>query len=462
MQAILIFAAVHLMLLLSSINSTAISVAFPKITASYNTTLVLAGWVLSIYQLVAVCSMVLMGKVSDVLGRKKTFLICSGLFIIGSLFAALAPNIQLLIAARFIQSIGAGGFFPTIVGIVVDLFPRHRQQAIGVGMSIFQIGGIIGPNIGSWLIITFGWQSIFWFNVPLGVLAIIPLFFLLKTEPGKKIPIDFLGFGYFSGFIFTFMVGLSQISYSSNNLGWMTTAGIFVVSLIFITLFIKHELKTPAPIIELDLFKLRPFLASNVYNFIYGISIFGFSSFLPLYVTTVYSMTTVQSGYVLMARAIGTIVTSVTSGFFLVRWGYRKPMLLGSILISVCLLILAMEITNVKLSGIEINSIVLVSVIALIMGSGMGVAAPASNNACLDLMPERASTITGVRGMFLQGGGAVSIAIITLILQFMGNMTIGFRVIFIATGLIILLTIPFIFALPDKATGSQAKEKTKT
>ena len=137
MQAILVFVAIDLVLLLSSISSTAVSVAFPNITAYYDTSLVLAGWVLSIYQLVAACSMVLMGKVSDVLGRKNTFLICSGLFVIGSLFAALAPNIQLLIAARFIQSIGGGGFVPAMIGIIVEIFPRHRQQAIGMNMSIY-------------------------------------------------------------------------------------------------------------------------------------------------------------------------------------------------------------------------------------------------------------------------------------------------------------------------------------
>ncbi|MCR4392738.1 MAG: MFS transporter, partial [Dehalococcoidales bacterium] len=195
MQAILIFITLHLVMLLSSINSSAISVAFPNITASYNTSLVLAGWVLSIYQLVAVCAMVLMGKVSDVLGRKKTFLICTGLFVTGSIFAALSPNIILLILSRFIQSVGGGGILPATMGIIVEQFPRNRHQAIGISMSIFNIGGIIGPNIGGWLVTSFGWKSIFWFNVPFGILAMIPLFLLLKSEPGKRSHIDFAGAG---------------------------------------------------------------------------------------------------------------------------------------------------------------------------------------------------------------------------------------------------------------------------
>jgi len=451
MQAILIFITLHLVMLLSSINSSAISVAFPNITASYNTSLVLAGWVLSIYQLVAVCAMVLMGKVSDVLGRKKTFLICTGLFVTGSIFAALSPNIILLILSRFIQSVGGGGILPATMGIIVEQFPRNRHQAIGISMSIFNIGGIIGPNIGGWLVTSFGWKSIFWFNVPFGILAMIPLFLLLKSEPGKKSHIDFAGAGYFSAFLFSFMIGLSQLAHSESSTEWLITAALFAASALFIAIFIRHELKAREPVVELDLFRLKPFAAANVYNFIFGACIFGFSSFIPLYAVAVYNMTTIQSSYVLMARAIGMIVAATTSGFFLVNWGYRKPMLLGSVIISLCLLLLGAEFSGFNFLGNEINSVVLISAITLVMGLGTGIATPASNNACLDLMPHRASTITGVRGMFRQSGGAIGIAIITLILQYVGNLTTGFHIVFLSTGIIVLITVPFIFAMPDRA-----------
>ena len=418
MQAILVFVAIHLVLLVSSINNTAVSVAFPDITAYFDTSLVLAGWVLSIYQLVAVCSMVLMGKVSDVLGRKNTFLICSGLFVIGSLVASLAPNIQLLIAARFIQSIGGGGFLPVTIGIIVELFPRHRQQFIGIGMSIFSIGGIIGPNIGGWLITSFGWQSIFWFNIPIGLLATIPLFFLLKSERGKKVQIDYTGAGLLCAFLFTLMIGLTQIGHSGTTLGWLITGLLFVASILFMIIFIRHELKTQDPIVDLDLLRLKPFAAANFYNFIYGACLFGFSSFIPLYAVSVYGMTTIQSSYVLMARSIGILVASMISSLFSLKWGYRKPMMFGSIIVSAGLLLFGFEFSQVKILGTEISGVVFVSGVALLIGLGMGISTPASSNACLDLMPQRASTIQGVRGMFRQSGGAISIAITTLILQF--------------------------------------------
>jgi MFS family permease len=458
MQSTFIIILIDIVLVLASINGTAISVAFPDITAYFNTSLVLAGWVLSIYQLVAACSMVVMGKVSDLLGHKNTFMICCGLFAIGSLFAALAPNIQLLIASRFIQSIGGGGLFPSMIGVTIEAFPNRRQQVIGWNMSLYPLGGIIGPGIGSWLITSFGWRSIFWFNVPIVLLAMAPMFFLLKWDRVKKMRIDYAGAGLFSAFLFTFMIGLSQIAHSDTSLAWLITGLLFIASIFFLVSFIRHELKSPDPIVDLSLLRLKPFVAANIYNFIFGGSAFGFTSFIPLYVISVYSMTLVQSSYVVMARAVGSVLATITGSFFVVRWGYRKPMLIGSIFVSASLFLFTFKFSQIQISGAEISPILLVSVISLLSGLGTGIANPASNNACIDLMPERASTITGVRNMFRQSGGAISIAVITLILQFIGNMSLGFNVVFISSGFIVLLTIPFIFSMPDMDKQTLAKK----
>lgn len=405
---------------------------------------------MSIYQLVSACSVVLMGKVSDILGRKRTFIICAGFFIVGSLFAALAPNIYLLIVARFIQSVGGGGLLPAMIGIIYELFPRHRLQATGLSMSIANIGGIVGPNIGSWLVSSFGWQSIFWLNVPVGIVATIPLFSLLKSEPAKKIQIDFAGASYLVAFLFAFLIGVSQIANSNKGYGWLIVGILFTVSAFFITFFIRHELKFKEPIIELDLLRLKPFAAANVYNIIFGAVMFGFSSFIPLYAINVYRMTTIQSGYVLMANSIGFIMAAATSSLFLVHWGFHKPMLLGAIILAFGLLLLGLQLANVKIFGTEISPVILISLITFIMGLGTGVANPASNLACMDLMPQRASTIQGVRAMFRWSGGSFSIAVIALVLQYSGDMAFGFHIVFLTISLIVLLTIPFIFAMPNK------------
>jgi EmrB/QacA subfamily drug resistance transporter len=450
MSGYLIFIAVNLVQLLAAISTSAISVAFPNITSSFNTSLVMAGWVLSIYQLVVTGSMVLMGKVSDAFGRRNTLLVCLSLFIVGSLLCAIAPDIQLLILFRLIQGIGGGGFVPSTVGIVADQFPRSRQKAIGLSMSIFPIGGIIGPNLGGWLVTTLGWRSIFWFNVPFSIAACIAIALLLKSEQGHKSHIDLVGASLFIGSLFALMIGLSEIGNGSSKLSWLLVGILFAAGLILMVIFIRHEVKAKDPIIDLEFLRKKPFVAANVYNFIFGACIFGFSSFVPLYAVSVYGMSTLQSGLVLTSRSIGMILAATVSSFFLVRWGYRWPMLIGTVAIAISFLLMGAEPSHVGIMGTQLSGMALLSAVVLLSGLGMGVANPAANNACLDLMPHRAATISGIRGMFRHSGGAISIAIISLLLQHIGNMARGFYIVFLGMGIIILITIPFIFAMPSK------------
>ena len=199
MSRYFVFAVCSLSFLLVSISGTSVSVAFPDIMASFNASLVLAGWVLSVNQLAATAIMPLAGKAGDIFGAKRLFLISIAVFTIGSLLSALASNIQFLIGARFIQALGAGGFLPLATVIVSDQFPNSRQQVIGLFSSIMPIGMIIGPNIGGWLVEAYGWQSIFWMNIPLGVAVFIATFFLLKTGKSEGGQLDLTGAGLFSG-----------------------------------------------------------------------------------------------------------------------------------------------------------------------------------------------------------------------------------------------------------------------
>ncbi|MBN1685166.1 MAG: MFS transporter, partial [Spirochaetales bacterium] len=167
MRRYIVFGVVGLSLLLASISHSSASVAFPVIMSDLNTTLVLAGWILTAYQLVQTIVMPLAGKLSEIFSRRASFVAYALLFTVGSILCALAPNVYLLIGARVIQAIGGGGFMPCAAGIVSDEFPEARQRYIGLFSSIFPVGAIIGPNIGGWMVEALGWRSVFWLNVPL-------------------------------------------------------------------------------------------------------------------------------------------------------------------------------------------------------------------------------------------------------------------------------------------------------
>ncbi|MCX7911855.1 MAG: MFS transporter, partial [Dehalococcoidales bacterium] len=413
-----VFGVSSLSFLLVSISGTTVSVAFPAITDHFHTSLIIAGWVLSINQLTATAIMPLAGKAGDIFGTRRAFLASIAVFTLGSLLAAVAPNIWLLIAARFVQAVGMGSFLPLGTAIVSDYFAEARQQAIGLFTSIMPIGMIIGPNLGGWLVEAFGWRSVFWLNIPLGVAVFTASFFLLRGKEGReKGHLDLTGAGLFTGSLSAFLIALTQLGHSRTGLSWTVSGLLLVLAVVAGYFFLKHERETEDPVIDLMVLKERPFLAANIFNLVYGISVLGVMAFIPLYATSVYGMSTLGSGLILTPRSIGTIVASTVTSLFLPKLGYRHPMLLGTGITVLTLVLLGLRLEGLEVLGLHLSGTVILVVIIFLSGIGMGITAPAANNACIELMPQRVATITGVRGMFRQSGSAISTAVITLVLQ---------------------------------------------
>jgi len=456
MSRYLIFATVSLALLLPGIGGTSVAVALEPIRSSFDTSVVLAGWVIGAYQLALTVSMPIVGKVSDVLGRKRTFMLCVTLFILGSLFSAIAPSMELLILSRLIQALGGGGFMPSAVGIVADEFPRSRQRAIGLFSSIFPIGQIAGPVIGGWMIHSFGWRAVFWFNVPLGLLVLVPASMLLRSGARRNGEIDVVGAGLIAGCLSALMGGLSLIGYAGTTQMWAVVGVLFCATIVLMLLFLRHETRAKYPIVDMEILKRKPFLAANIYNFVYGAGVIGIMSLIPMFAVTVYGVSYLESGLILVPRAVGMMATSFAVSMLMMRLGYRWPIIGGTLLAAISLVLLSLEPQHLAMLGQTLDSRTSLSLIMLLMGLGIGLAAPASNNACIELMPERAATITGIRGMFRQAGGAVSITVATLILHQSSDMASGFRLVFIALAIAMVATLPAILAMPSSPTSNSS------
>lgn len=452
MRKYVIFIALSLGLLTISISGSTVAVAFPIIASELKTTLILAGWVLSIVQLVGAISMPLAGKISDILGRKFIFSASLVLFIVGSIICALSPNITVLIFARLLQGIGGGALLPSATGLAVEEFPNSRQQTIGFFSSIFAIGQIIGPNAGGWLVETFGWRSVFWFSVPFALIVLIAGLYIL--QPSKRVTgkIDLLGAGLLSGFISTFLVGLSMLG-NADQISWLSFGIFMALSAVFLIIFIRRESKTDNPIIDLPILTQKPFIAANIYNFMLGATVFGIMSFMPLYAVSIFNMSTFASGAILTPRSVAVIIASLIMSIFIFRTGYRKPMVAGTIIVVISLILLGIEPATITFLNTSSYSVAALAAIIFLIGLGMGTVMPASNNACIELMPERVATITGIRGMFRQFGGAISITISSLVLQiFQNDMALGFVIIYMGLAVLLLITIPVIFLMPSSAT----------
>jgi MFS family permease len=255
------------------------------------------------------------------------------------------------------------------------------------------------------------------------------------------------------------MSGLSQIRNENTLFSWLIVAFLLVVGLVLIILFVRQEKKTASPIVEMDLIDRKPFAQLNGFNFVFGVILAGFTSFLPLFAISQYKLNTLQSSFILSARSIGIIVATVAASFLVNRWGYRRPLIIGSIISSLCILIMGTDPSHFNLIVNESTSIIILSLIALISGTGIGIISFCSMNSCIDLLPQRVAFISGIRLMFLQSGGAISIAAISLILQNIASRSLGFEIAFWGLGLLGLAVIPLIKYFPAQLSkGATAKQ----
>ncbi|MFH1087589.1 MAG: MFS transporter [Chloroflexota bacterium] len=450
MRKYLLFAVVARPVLLGHIGSTAMAVAFPTMVSHFGTSLVLAGWVLSVYQLVVIGAIPVAARLSDTVGRKSVFTYCLVLFIIGSFLCAVAPNVGWLIFFRMIQAAGGGGFVSVASGILSDEVPDSRQQFIGLLNSIANLGSLVGPNLGAVMVVYLGWQSVFWLNVPIAIIALVLFRHLVKADVKRAGhgEIDLLGVALLSGFVSSVMISLTLMG-KAYQMPPIVIVSTLLLGVLFLLMFVYRSRKLAGAVDNLELLTGRPFLASNIYNFIFGTCAqSGVMSLMPLYAISVYGVSVLKSGLIMTPRSLGAMVASMVASFSLLKWGYRRPIIVGTVAISVGMAVLALEPSQVTLAGVSLTPVVLVMLFALLAGAGAGLATPAAANAGIDLMPDQVASIAGLRQVFRQMGAAIGIAVSTLVLESSANMPRGFTVVFMGAGVIMLLSIPAVFYMP--------------
>ncbi len=437
-----------------SIDSTVVAVAFPNFIMDLQTNVLWAAWTISIFFIAVTIGMPLAGNLSDSFSRKKVFLISLALFTVGSLACALAPNIYALIAARFFQGIGGASFLPTASGMVSDHFPENRARAIGFFTSIFPVGGIIGPNLGGWIVSRYSWRYIFYINLPIGIFLFALIMILLKDSKKSSRPrVDFAGAFLMSSSILFLMLGLNLLGEGHSAYSFTFSVALLASSLTLGIIFLRQEKRVANPFLDIALLQSRPFLAANLLNFLLGTCVFGIFSFVPLYATSVHGLSTLLSGMIMTPRSIGTISASAITSFFLRRWGYRWPMIIGFGIVSGATVLLAPDLLLWNVLGVAWGPAKVMALLLLVSGLGMGMAFPAANNACIELMPGKVATIVALRNMFRTIGGAMGVSVITFILHQVPSSTSGFRIVFLALGITLFCSLPLAFLMPSGKDG---------
>ena len=272
----------------------------------------------------------LYGRLSDFYGRRPFFALGILLFSAGSIVAGLAPSMEMLIAGRAIQGLGAGGLIPLGIAVIGDIIPpRQRGKWQGLIGVVFGTASVIGPATGGWIADNTSWRWAFFVSLPLAALALTVVWLGFDARQVKeRHRIDYLGATLLTGAVST---GLLGSVWGGVDYPWTSPVivGLFIASALLAVAFVLQERRAPEPILPLDLFRNRTFAVAQVALFGVGAAIFGTIMFVPLFVQQVLGESATSSGAILTPLMLGWITASALSGQVVSRTGHYRPVLLA-------------------------------------------------------------------------------------------------------------------------------------
>ena len=339
----IILAVVCLGVFLGALDQTVIYGALPKMMSSINlpiTRLDQAAWIVIGYLLGYTFAMPLMGRVSDVYGHRRIYVLSLLIFIAGSLLTALAANLQWIIGARVIQAIGGGALVPVAMAITGDVFGKKRRAvALGIVGAAAEAGGALGPFYGAALAQFWGWRWIFWINLPVSLIIILIVISFLRASPRTYVKVDYIGGFLLAAGVGFFSLGLSQESRNPNYLIYLI--GFLAIAVICFTFFGIRITRTSNPLFKISLFKNLTFSVANLTNILVGGALIIAMVNIPLMSDTIMGKTAMEGGLRLLRFTIMLSAGAVAGGFLCKRFGYRLPTIIGLILSSIGFLLMS-------------------------------------------------------------------------------------------------------------------------
>jgi EmrB/QacA subfamily drug resistance transporter len=352
-------------LLLSALDQTIVATAGPTIISDLGG-LSLYAWVFSAYILTQTVALPIFGKLSDLYGRRRFFVLGLAIFMGGSILSGASQNIDELIVFRAIQGIGSGAFFPIALAIVGVAFPPGmRGKLQGIFASVFGIAAVVGPSAGSYIVDAINWRWIFYINLPLGVVsfALIMLGVKESRSSSAKRSIDFLGVSTLTAWVVLLILGFLDGGTTFPWYSWQEAASFGGAAVLFVA-FLVVERRAKEPVIPLDLFRNRTVSSASAVAFLRGVSFFAVVSFIPLFVQAALGGSVSDGRNALYGFLLPLIVTAIIGGQLAVRTSYR-----GIIFVGLAVMTVGMYL----LTGISQASTVLeIAERSAIMGLGAG------------------------------------------------------------------------------------------
>jgi EmrB/QacA subfamily drug resistance transporter len=310
---------------LAAIEGTIVSTAMPSITGELQG-IQQYSWIISIYLLATVITTPIYGKLSDLYGRKKMFIIGASIFLAGSMLSGVAQTMNQLIWFRALQGLGAGALTTIPYTIIGDLYSFEKRAKVqGWMSSIWGIAGISGPLLGGLLVDYISWRAIFYMNLPFGIVAIYLLSTSLReTLEKKKRHIDYPGIITFAIAMFSLLFAMTLLRDSGDGSSSSWTIGLLLLlAALFFIVFARIEIRSPEPIIPFQLFRNRMISMANLDSFLLCVINVVVIFYLPLWIQGVYGKPATYSGLAMIPLSIAWPLGSILAGNWISRKGLR-------------------------------------------------------------------------------------------------------------------------------------------
>ncbi len=389
-----------------------VNVAFPDISREFPDVGISGlSWVLNGYAIGFAALLVPAGRLADLIGRKRGFLLGMAVFTLASAACALAPNPAVLVATRVVQSAGAALVIPTSLALLLAAFPPERRAAaVGAWGGVAAISAALGPVAGG-LLVEASWRWVFLVNLPIGLIAIVAGRRLLieSRDPARGRLPDPLGIT----FLATGVAALALAIVEGPSWGWASgrTIGVFVAAAVLLMGFARSCLGHPVPAVELSLLKSRPFAAANVVSLIFGAGFAAMLLALVLFTEGVWGYSAIQTGLAIAPGAVVAGIASVFVGRSAKRLPPREVTIVGCVIFALGIGWLLARLGNSP------NYVMDMLPGQLLAGFGIGLVTPLMTVvAAASLPPARFATGGGILNVARQIGTVLGIAVLVAIL----------------------------------------------
>lgn len=390
---------------MAALDGSVVNTVLPVISGFFETGIPYIQWVVTVYMLVLSGLLLSFGRLGDMRGHKRVYLMGFGVFVMASALCGLAPNAPALIAFRGLQALGAAMLSANSPAILTKTFPAsQRGQALGLLATMTYLGLTVGPSLGGWLAFNFSWRWIFYINVPVGLLAILLSLRHIPNDRGSALVerFDLAGSGAFMVGLVALLLGLNQ----GYAWGWFSAP---ILALLggagaVLAIFIYIERTVPHPMLDLSLFRVQLFRVSVFSAVLNYICIFSIIFLLPFYLIQGRGFSTAEAGLLLTAQPIVMALVAPISGSLSDKIGARILTILGMFILAGGLLFMARL-------GPESSHFQIISGLAWV-GLGTGIFISPNNSALMGSAPRsRQGIAAGILATARNAGMALGVGL---------------------------------------------------